>query len=532
MLHDDRADAPRAAADARHPGSDAPSAPPPASPSGSGYLVGREQEIADFLEHAVVGLHWVDAEGRILWANRAELDLLGYTADEYIGHHIAEFHADPNAIADILTRLSRNEELCNYEAPLRCKDGSIRHVLINSNVLWDGERFVHTRCFTQDVTDRKLAAEAQARLAAIVESADDAIFGKTLDGIITSWNPGAERLYGYTPAEIVGQSVARLVPPDRPDELPGIMARLRRGERVHHYETVRVCKDGRRVDVSVSISPIKDSRGVVVAAATIARDISEAKRLEAERTSLLTREQEARRAAEEALRLRDEFQSIASHELRTPLTLLKGTAQVLLRQHGRGDPMEPARLAQALRRIEAATTRLAELTDELLDVARLRTSQFAVRPRPTDLVPLIEDLAALFGEGLDARHTVTLDCPVASCIVQADPDRVRQVVMNLLQNATKYSPEGGAIQLSVEPGPTEVVVRVRDRGIGLPTGAPEAIFQPFGRAANATALQIPGLGLGLYICRLLLEQQGGRIWAESPGEAQGSTFAFTLPYPA
>ena len=500
--------------------------------NGISYLTGRERELADFLEHGVVGLHWVDADGRILWANRAELRLLGYSADEYIGHQIAEFHADPAAIADILGRLSRNEELRDYQAPLRCKDGSIRYVAISSNVLWEGERFVHTRCFTQDVTDRKLAEEAQARLAAIVDSADDAILGKTLDGIITSWNPGAERLYGYAAAEIVGQPVSRLIPADRPDELSGIMARLRRGERVDHFETVRVCKDGRHVNVSVSISPIKDSQGVVMAASTIARDISEAKRLESEREQALAREQEARAAAEEALRLRDEFLSIASHELRTPLTLLKGSAQVLLRQHERGEGIAPERLALALRRIEAASTRLADLTNELLDVARLRTGQFTVSPRAMDLVPLIGDLVALFSEQLDPRHALALDCSVTTCMVWADPDRVRQVLMNLLYNAAKYSPDGGRIQVTVECGASEALVRVQDGGIGLPAGAPETIFQPFGRAANATDRQIPGLGLGLYICRLLLEQQGGRIWAESPGEARGSTFAFTLPYPS
>jgi PAS domain S-box-containing protein len=486
--------------------------------------------LADFVEHAVVGLHWVGPDGCILWANRAEMEMLGYSPEEYIGHHIAEFHVDADVIADLLARLMRNEELHDYEARLRCKDGSIRHVLISSNVRWDGDQFVHTRCFTRDVTDRALMEEARARLAAIVESADDAILGKTLDGIITSWNPAAERLYGYTAGEVVGQSVAMIISRDRPDELSSIMARLRRGERIEHFETGRVRKDGQRVDVSVSISPIFDGRGVIIGASAIARDITERKRLEAERAELLAREQAARAEAEQALRLRDEFLSIASHELRTPMTLLKGNAQILLRMHREGR-LDVDRLALALKRIDNATTRLNELTSELLDVARMRMGRFELHPRAFDLASLVEEVAAPYREQLDNQHTLLVEAPAGGCTVYGDPDRVQQVLTNLIQNAVKYSPDGGTIRVRVEPGPTEAAVRVEDEGIGLPAGATESIFEPFGRAANAAFHQIPGLGLGLYICRALMSQQGGRVWAESAGDGQGTTFVFTLPYP-
>ena len=507
-------------------------APPTAPISGEipGFLDGRERELVDFVEHAVIGLHWVGPDGCILWANQAEMALLGYAPDEFIGHHIAEFHVDRETIDDILARLMRNEELHNYPARLRCKDGSIRHVLISSNVRWEGDRFLHTRCFTRDVTELRLMEEAQARLAAIVDSADDAIIGKTLDGIITSWNRGAERLYGYTEAEIVGQPISVLIPPDRPDELPSIMARLRRGQHIEHYETERVKKSGERVDVSVSISPVRDSRGVIIGASAIARDITARKRAEAERAQLLAREREARAEAENALRLRDEFLSIASHELRTPLTLLKGNAQLLLRMQTRGH-LDPQRLDLALQRIDTATNRLAELTDELLDVARMRVGRFELRPRAFDLVALLEEVVAPYREQLGGDHTLAVETPDGDCTVHADPDRVQQVLSNLLTNAVKYSPEGGTIRLRVECRPEEVMVQVQDQGIGLPAETAEAIFQPFGRAANASVRQLPGLGLGLYICRALLEQQGGRIWAQSAGEDQGTTFTFTLPYP-
>ncbi len=241
-----------------------------------------EQELSDFFENASVGLHWVGPDGMVLRVNRVELELLGYRREEYVGRHIAEFHVDRDVIDDILRRLAAGETIRDREARMRCKDGSIRHVLIDSSVMYEDGRFVHTRCFTRDITDRKRVEEAQARLAAIVESSEDAIIGKALDSTtrILSWNAGAERLLGYRPEEAIGQSILLIIPPERHDEERSILERLRRGERLEHYDSVRVAKDGRRIDVSLTISPVRDRDGRVVAAATIARDISAKKRTE------------------------------------------------------------------------------------------------------------------------------------------------------------------------------------------------------------------------------------------------------------
>jgi len=252
-----------------------------------------EQELADFFDNATVGLHSAGPDGTILRANRAELAMLGYSADEYIGHGIAEFHVDRDTIEDILRRLRSGELVRACEARMRCRDRSIKHVLIDSSVLWENGRFVHTRCFTRDITEQKRAEETRLRLAAIVESSEDAIIGKDLQGTITSWNRGAETLYGYTAEEIVGRPVSVLMPPDHQDDFPHIMERLRRGERIEHYETVRICKDGRRVDVALTVSPIRTADGTVQGASKIARDITPRKRAEAalrrqtERLSLL-----------------------------------------------------------------------------------------------------------------------------------------------------------------------------------------------------------------------------------------------------
>ncbi len=241
----------------------------------------RERELADFFDNATVGLHWVGPDGIILRANRAELDLLGYSPDEYIGRHIAEFHADQGVMEDILRRLLAGEEVRDYEAKMLCKDGSIKYVLIDSSVLWENGRFVHTRTFTRDITERKREEETRLRLAAIVESSEDAIISKDLNGAITSWNRAAQRLYGYTADEIVGRPVSVLMPSDHKDDFPTLMERLKRGERVEHYETVRVAKDGRRIDVSLTVSPIRNTEGKIIGASKIAHDITDRKRTEA-----------------------------------------------------------------------------------------------------------------------------------------------------------------------------------------------------------------------------------------------------------
>jgi PAS domain S-box-containing protein len=259
-----------------------------------------ERDYIDFIENAAVGLHWVGADGTILWANQAELDLLGYTRDEYVGRHIAEIHADQSVINDILYRLSNKQTLQDYAARLKHKDGSIRHVLITSNVRWDKERFLHTRCFTRDVTESRKVEQERSLLASIVESSDDAILSIDLDGTILSWNKGAERLYGYKADEVIGQSVSMLMPLKRAEDFPMIMSTLRQGERVNHYETERQHKDGRIIQVSLAVSPIENAAGEVVGAAAIARDITQRRQLEDERAQLLVREQAARNEAEQA----------------------------------------------------------------------------------------------------------------------------------------------------------------------------------------------------------------------------------------
>jgi PAS domain S-box-containing protein len=259
----------------------------------------REQELSDFFESATIGLHWVGPDGTILRVNQAELDMLGYGREEYVGRNIAEFHDSRETIGDILHRLAVGEVLHEYPATLRCKDGSIKYVLIDSSVYFENSEFIHTRCFTRDVTSQRASEEITARLAAIVASSSDAIVGKTLDGIVTSWNAAAERIFGYTAAEIVGKPIFTLIPDELHEAERVLLARIRSGERVDFFETVRIRKDGQQVDIALSVSPIRNAQGQMVGASSIKRDITERKQA----AEALSQSQERLQLAVKAARL-------------------------------------------------------------------------------------------------------------------------------------------------------------------------------------------------------------------------------------
>jgi signal transduction histidine kinase len=231
---------------------------------------------------------------------------------------------------------------------------------------------------------------------------------------------------------------------------------------------------------------------------------------------------------EEALRLRDEFLSIAAHELRTPVAGVKGFSQLILRSIDRG-VIDPTRLRNSVEAIERSSTRLAALTNDLLDVSRIRLGQLPLRVQTIDFPTFVLELVGRFEQQIDDRHTLVVE-PIDQLVpVSVDSDRIEQVVINLLDNAVKYAPNGGKIRLKLTATDEGIRLHVHDPGIGLPPEEVESIFEPFGRAANAAASDLPGLGLGLYISRNIIARHGGRIWAESPGEGLGSTFTIWLP---
>jgi PAS domain S-box-containing protein len=370
-----------------------------------------------------------------------------------------------------------------------------------------------------------MADAVQAHLAAIVASSDDAIISKDLNGVVQSWNESAERIFGYTAAEMVGRPIAILVPADRPNEEPEILQRLRRGDRVDHFQTVRVRKDGRRIDVSVTISPVKDTTGRIVGASKVARDITQFKRVMAERQQLLESEQAARREAERVNRVKDEFLATLGHELRTPLNAILGWAQIL--RTGADDPKE---LAEGLETIERNARAQNQLIEELLDMSRIVSGKMRLDVQRVDLPQVIGDVVQATRPAANAKGIrLSQLCDPKAGPVTGDPARLQQVVWNLVANAVKFTPRGGSVQVFLQRVSSHLEITVSDTGQGIKPEFLPHLFQRFNQADGSTTRHHGGLGLGLAIARHLVELHGGTIRATSPGEGAGATFTVTLP---
>ena len=370
--------------------------------------------------------------------------------------------------------------------------------------------------------DRRRADETRGRLAAIVESSNDAIVSKTLDGIVTSWNRGAERIFGYAAAEMIGTPISRLIPPERRHEFKAILERIRRGERVEHFETERVRKDGHRIYVALTVSPIRDASGTIIGASKVARDVTERKRAEAEREELLRVAEHARAEAEAANRAKDEFLAMLGHELRNPLAAMRN-AVVSAR-------LDDARRHRALEIALRQTDTLAQLVDDLLDVSRITQGRIILRREIVDLADVVEaaveatrDLVA------DRGHALSVSRPADRIAVEGDPVRLEQVLVNLVTNAAKYTRPGGHIAIALERDHDAAVLRVRDDGTGIAPEMLTRVFDLFVQGERTLDRAAGGLGIGLTVVRSLVALHGGQVEAQSEGPAKGTEFVVRLP---
>jgi PAS domain S-box-containing protein len=366
-------------------------------------------------------------------------------------------------------------------------------------------------------TSAKALAASEARFRRALEIETVGVIFFDTEGAITDANDAFLRMSGYSRTDLAAGRVRwdTMTPPEWMPRSLGAVKELKETGQTTPYEKEYLRKNGSRWWALFAATLLDPERGV-----EFVLDLTERKAAEAERERALAE-------ARAAVQARDEFLAIASHELRNPLAGLKGNAQMLRRLDERGE-LQPHELGKYLTALEASADRLTRLVEDLLDVARLRTGQLKLRREVANLPKLLQEAADRQQHGNLARKiTLKITCP--NCHVRADPDRVGQVLSNLLDNAVKYSPSGGDISVSLAAADDAVVVRVTDQGIGLPAGMAESIFEPFGRAPNAAAQQIPGMGLGLYISRQIAEAHGGRLWAESAGEGEGATFTLWLP---
>ena len=378
---------------------------------------------------------------------------------------------------------------------------------------------------TYDIADRmpseyldKAARMAARRLIAIVESSEDAIVSKDLNGNITSWNRAAERLFGYSADEVIGKHITIIIPQERLAEEDLVISAVRRGERVQHFETLRRRKDGTLVPISLSVSPIRDEDGVVVGASKIARDISDRVRGERERAELVD-------ALKEANRLKDEFLATLSHEIRTPLNAILGYAQLL--QTSLRDEGSRAKAADV---IERNARTLTQIIEDVLDVSRITTGRLRLKIQPVALPELVRNALSTVQLAADAKGVrLITDFPPELPHVAGDPERLQQVLWNLLINAVKFTHRGGQILVSIQVVDGGARIAVRDDGIGIAPEFLPYVFDRFRQGDARTTREHSGLGLGLAIARHLVEMHGGTIAAASAGRGKGAEFSITLP---
>jgi PAS domain S-box-containing protein len=630
-------------------------------------LLGREADFRDFAETATIALHWLGPDGTLLWANQAELDMLGYTREEYFGHHVAEFHVNEAVIADIIARLSRGETLREQKAGLRCKDGSIRRVIIDSSVLFEQGRFVHTRCITRDlndrrqaearfgenerrfremidalpaavytidaegrlthfnpaaaefagrvpqlgrdrwcvswklfrpdgtfwphdecpmavavkegrimdgveviaerpngervwftsyprplrdadgtiigginmlidITERKKAERAASLLAGIVDSSDDAIVSKNLDGVITSWNNGAERLFGYTAEEACGQYITFIVPPDRRHEEAMILERLKRGERVEHFETVRVRKDGTTLDVSLAIAPVKDAAGRVIGASKVARDISERKQVELalrqseERlrmmadgleTQVRDRTQELEQRNAEVSQQSKQLRELSNRLLQTQDNERRQIARELHDSAGQIVTALGLNLASIIPRIRQDPNlgKIVQDSQELVEQLskEIRTMSYLLHPPLLDENG-VSDAIRWYMQGLTERSGLRIELNIPESFGRLPREMelaVFRIVQECLTNIHRHSGSKTAtIRLSRDA--KSVSLEIQDDGKGIP-------------AEKLARIQAQRSGVGITGIRERVRHFGGVLDIQSDGK--GTKISITLPVP-
>jgi len=531
-----------------------------------------QQELADFFDNAPIGLHWVGNDGTILRANQSELDLLGYSHDEYVGRNIRDFHCDLEVIEDILNRLANGEVLQDYEARLRCKDGSIRNVRINSSVYRENGTFIHTRCFTYDITDRKLTEKRlalQYAVSKILSRSIDFVDG-THDILQTvceslGWQVGILWSVDYqagvlryvdswyeTSIEINEfEAASRKRTFEKGVGLPGRVWSTAKSAWIPNVvrdnnfpRATAAAASGLRAAFGF---PILLGEEVVGVMEFFSREIRqpdelllniignlssqigqfhELRRAEEKLAQLLVSERSARADSDKANRLKDEFLATLSHELRTPLNAVVGWSRIL--KSGRLDEESKN---HALDVIERNAWAQKQIIEDILDVSRVITGKLQLNFGQVNLTTVAEAALDAVRPAFEAKQiSVESEYQPGVQTIHGDADRLQQVIWNLLSNASKFTPSGGNVRLTITEENGSAQIQVSDSGPGVASDFLPHVFERFTQADGSTTRTHGGLGLGLAIVRHLVELHGGLISVDNAGTG-GAVFTVTLPIP-
>ncbi len=454
-------------------------------------------------------------DGTINSWNKAARKMYGFTEAEVMGKHISILIGSEKITEEesILARIKEGRKVHHFETVRISKDGREIPVSLTISPIKDKEgKIIGASKIARDITLHKQASEKLAWLAAIVDSSTDAIVSKTLEGIIISWNTAARRMFGYTEKEAIGKHISMIIPAGRINEENIIISKIRNGDQIKHFETVRIAKDGRKVNISLTVSPIRGQKGKIVGASKIIRDITEQIKT-SEKLKLYSKQLEQMNS------YKDNFIGMASHELKTPLASINGYLQILERS------IEGAQNKLFVKKAITQVAKLAALVSDLLDISKIQSGKLSLNCVKFDFNELLEEVTETIQQ-TTSSHVFELQIG-SSVKINADRHRLEQVLINLLTNSTKYSPDAEKVIIKSAIKDNCVRVSVQDFGIGIPREEHDKIFSRFYRVEEP-AHTFSGLGLGLYIANEIISMHKGKLWVESAPQ-RGSTFFFEIP---
>lgn len=454
-------------------------------------------------------------DGTILSWNPAAQKMFGYSEKEAIGKNISII-IPPERLQEeqmILENVRKGIKVDHFRTVRIAKNKRKIKISLTVSPIKDQQgNIIGASKIARDISDQRLAEEKQATLAAIVSSSDDAIISKTLFGIVTSWNQAATKMFGYTESEVIGRHISIIIPPDRMDEETMIIESIRSGKKIKHFETVRIAKDGRKVNISLTVSPIRNKAGKVIGASKIARDITEKMQIEKQR--LLYTEK-----LKQLNKHKDEFMAMASHELKTPLTIIKANLDIMDLKMQQDQNL--LFVEKTLKQVE----KLNKLINDLLDISKIQAGKLELTLADFDMNALLKEMI----QNMQATTPIKIlqKKSTGHLMAYGDRERIGLVIINLLGNAIKYSPNSKEISVKAFRSEDAIIVSIEDNGIGIPAEELSNIFSRFYRVSGVTTT-FAGSGIGLYISSQIISRHGGKIWAVSE-LSKGSTFYFSIP---